>query len=82
LLDGSGNQADFGLGCDVGGKEGKAPIGSVARVNPKVTLAKGAICQCDNCWELRGRRKVIQLQEDLMPGGTGGHRVDPALIRW
>jgi hypothetical protein len=36
LLDGSGNQVDFGLGRNMGGEEGKAPIGSVARVNPKV----------------------------------------------
>jgi hypothetical protein len=71
LLDGSGNQINFGLGCDTGGEEGETPIGSIARVNLKVTLAEGVICQCDNHWELGGRRKGIQSQENLTPGGTG-----------
>jgi hypothetical protein len=76
-----GNQVDFTLGWDAGGEEGKAPIGSVARVNPKVTLAERAICQCNDCWEFGGGRKGIQSQEDLTPGGTRCCQVDVPFVR-
>jgi hypothetical protein len=81
LCDGSGDQVDFGLGCDMSGEEGDAPIGSVAGINPKVALAEHAIRQADDRRELRGRRKGIQSQEDLVPGGTGCRRVDPTFVR-
>jgi hypothetical protein len=71
LHDCSGNQVDFSLGCDASGEEGKAPVGSIAGIDLKVALAKHTICQTDDHRVLRGRRKGIQLQEDLAPGGTG-----------
>jgi hypothetical protein len=57
----------------MGGEEGKTPIGCITRIDPKVALAKRVIFQCNDHWEFGGRRKGIQSQEDLMPGGAGCH---------
>jgi hypothetical protein len=81
LHDGSGNQVNFGLGCDVGSEEGKASIGSIAGIDSKITLAEDVIRQADNCWEFRGGRKEIQSREDLMLGGTGCHQVNVLFVR-
>jgi hypothetical protein len=78
LCGGSGNQVNFGLGHNTGGKEGKAPVGSIAGINPKVALAENAIRRANDHREFGGRRKGIQLQEDLAPGGT---RCDLTLVR-
>jgi hypothetical protein len=80
LHDGSGNQVDFSLGHNAGGEEGKAPIGSIAGINPKVALAENVICRADDCREFGGGRKGIQLQEDLALGGTRCRQVDLMLV--
>jgi hypothetical protein len=82
LHDSTTNQVNFGLRSDTGGKEGETPIGSIARVNPKVALAEHAICQANDHGEFGCGRKGIQPEEDLTLGETGSHQVDPTLVRW
>jgi hypothetical protein len=66
----------------MGGEEGKTSISSIARVDLKIALAKGAICQANDCREFRSGGKGIQPKEDLMPGGTRGCQFDMPFIRW
>jgi hypothetical protein len=71
LHDGATNQVNFSLTGDTVSEEGEASIGSVARINPKVALAKGAICQTNNHREFRARG--VQPDKDLTLGRTGCH---------
>jgi hypothetical protein len=73
LHDSTTNQVNFRLTGNVVGEESEASIGSITRIDLKVTLAEGMICQIDNCREFRAGGKGVQPDKDLMPGGTGCH---------